>query len=721
MPNVAPTPTQFFNRHIENVIQEQGPSRSFQLPADVNTDNTTFEYLGLKLGKSFAPPKQYRTRRKRVKINNTDQTPVVQLPVGQALGTLPFRSNANGGISPNAPEQYRAPEPRQSASEVQGSKNEAERKQEKHLAMAKRIEQEILDEEEAEREAEEMNAAPMLSETDDELKRKKAEALKENQSQSTIPFPLLSKVEIKCPPPKPEKSIWSSDETNPSKVDKALIRMIAKDILPLRTVEKEGFQFFMKLVAPKYKIHSRQFYTKTCLPQLRREIEQKIKSELKGMASISLTCDGWTSQNGKHSLLSVTGHFLDKESFKPKVIILGARAVKGRHTAVNLSDSMASTLKDFDIDLEKVECCTRDGAPNVIAMCNQLSIKSLHCYAHVIQLCVKDVLAEIAGCQPLIEKMKKIVRKVNKCGHLREVFSDILNDEGMLERCLVQQTEVRWSSLYKMIAAFLQNRRALTVLILDHEDLGFPFISNDEWETLNLLETVFKPLAETTTSLQSRFGAPASVVIPSVELLEIRLDEMKVELSDKHAIIPLLDKLIESIGTRCAIYKKNDFLKTASFLDPRFRDTYFDQSHKKYVAKLMRKISGVKEMVVDAPIENDSEKPSIFERYKKKKQRTPEPEAPTDAIDDELEIYLKGAALETIDPYDFWRGHDDLPMLKALALKYLTTPATSSESERLFSVSGVICTPKRSRLSAENVDNLTFCSLNLGIIGLDFD
>ncbi|CAL2048444.1 unnamed protein product [Caenorhabditis brenneri] len=161
MPNVAPTPTQFFNRHIENVIQEQGPSRSFQLPADVNTDNTTFEYLGLKLGKSFAPPKQYRTRRERVKINNTDQTPVVQLPVGQALGTLPFRSNANGGISPNAPEQYRAPEPRQSASEVQGSKNEAERKQEKHLAMAKRIEQEILDEEEAEREAKEMNAAPM--------------------------------------------------------------------------------------------------------------------------------------------------------------------------------------------------------------------------------------------------------------------------------------------------------------------------------------------------------------------------------------------------------------------------------------------------------------------------------------------------------------------------------------------------------------------------------
>ncbi|EGT36921.1 hypothetical protein CAEBREN_07557 [Caenorhabditis brenneri] len=99
----------------------------------------------------------------RVKASNTDQAPVVRLPVGQALGTFPFRSMANGGISAVAPEQYRAPEPRQSASEVQGSKSEAERKQEEYLAMAKRIEQEILDEEEAEREAEEMNAAPMTT------------------------------------------------------------------------------------------------------------------------------------------------------------------------------------------------------------------------------------------------------------------------------------------------------------------------------------------------------------------------------------------------------------------------------------------------------------------------------------------------------------------------------------------------------------------------------
>ncbi|CAL2048446.1 unnamed protein product [Caenorhabditis brenneri] len=186
MPNVAPTSTRIFPRHIEHLSEEQGPPRRVQLPVDVNPDMTTFEYLGLKLGKSFLPPKQYRTRREGVKTNNTDQAPVLQLPIGQALGTSKLRSSANGGMSAVAPEQLRGPDPFRSnasgstsavlpeqprgseprrepepSNEVRSSKSEAERKQEEHLAMIKRMEQEILDEEEeAEREAEAMNDVP---------------------------------------------------------------------------------------------------------------------------------------------------------------------------------------------------------------------------------------------------------------------------------------------------------------------------------------------------------------------------------------------------------------------------------------------------------------------------------------------------------------------------------------------------------------------------------
>ncbi|EGT37483.1 hypothetical protein CAEBREN_20064 [Caenorhabditis brenneri] len=180
MPNVVPSSTPTFYRHIENVIQEQGPPGSIQLPADVNPDITTLEYVRLMLD-----------RGERAKTK-TSQAPVAQLPVGQALETFPFqtnasegmsavvseqlrgpdpfRRNASGSTSADLPKQRRAPEPRKApeprrepepSNEVRSSKSEAERKRDEHLAVIERMEQEILDEEEeAEREAEAMNAVP---------------------------------------------------------------------------------------------------------------------------------------------------------------------------------------------------------------------------------------------------------------------------------------------------------------------------------------------------------------------------------------------------------------------------------------------------------------------------------------------------------------------------------------------------------------------------------
>lgn len=51
--------------------------------------------------------------------------------------------------------------------------------------------------------------------------------------------------------------------------------------------------------------------------------------------------------------------------------------------------------------------------------------------------------------------------------------------------------------------------------------------------------------------------------------------------------------------------------------------------------------------------------------------------------------------------------------LPVLAQKYLCIGATSVASERVFSTSGYIVNAKRSRLSADTVDMLTFLAKNL--------
>ena len=65
------------------------------------------------------------------------------------------------------------------------------------------------------------------------------------------------------------------------------------------------------------------------------------------------------------------------------------------------------------------------------------------------------------------------------------------------------------------------------------------------------------------------------------------------------------------------------------------------------------------------------------------------------------------------DPLEWWKDQVDLPLLSSLAKKYLCIPATSVESERVFSTAGDIVTATRSVLSHEHIDQLIFLKKNL--------
>ncbi len=62
---------------------------------------------------------------------------------------------------------------------------------------------------------------------------------------------------------------------------------------------------------------------------------------------------------------------------------------------------------------------------------------------------------------------------------------------------------------------------------------------------------------------------------------------------------------------------------------------------------------------------------------------------------------------------DWWKGRAEAyPRLAALAKKYLSCPASSVPSERIFSLAGNIVSKKRASLKPENVDMLIFLKKN---------
>jgi hypothetical protein len=65
------------------------------------------------------------------------------------------------------------------------------------------------------------------------------------------------------------------------------------------------------------------------------------------------------------------------------------------------------------------------------------------------------------------------------------------------------------------------------------------------------------------------------------------------------------------------------------------------------------------------------------------------------------------------DPLQWWKTNEArFPSLAVLAKSYLCVPATSTPSERLFSIAGNIASKKRASLSPEHVDMLTFLHYN---------
>ena len=86
----------------------------------------------------------------------------------------------------------------------------------------------------------------------------------------------------------------------------------------------------------------------------------------------------------------------------------------------------------------------------------------------------------------------------------------------------------------------------------------------------------------------------------------------------------------------------------------------------------------------------------------------------------EVAVYLSlNRAKTSIDILQFWSEHEKrLPILASIVRKYMCIQASSSSSERTFSSSGNIVTPRRNKLDPENVNMLVYLKENLGKVEL---
>lgn len=90
----------------------------------------------------------------------------------------------------------------------------------------------------------------------------------------------------------------------------ALLFMVTKDNLSLRTPQKEGFKLFCKKLQPLYHPPSTITLT-TNLKMKYVEMSTKIKREMQRAYSVCLTTDLWTHKYTMQCYLGLTAHYLN--------------------------------------------------------------------------------------------------------------------------------------------------------------------------------------------------------------------------------------------------------------------------------------------------------------------------------------------------------------------------------------------------------------------------
>lgn len=304
------------------------------------------------------------------------------------------------------------------------------------------------------------------------------------------------------------------------KITNALIYLICKDKEPLSLAEKEGFQYFVKTVAPHYTPPSRRTLTKLidhryipCKDSHRLTLQEAI--------CYTLTCDNWTDCTFQ-SYLGITIHYLTQD-LKLESSCLGVFPLDKNHTANYLTDCLNEMIADFGLVKSKITAITSDGAANIKAAVQNIvsSDRQIWCFAHFTSHLVPKILKGLDELSQLIDIVRQFVvpfkRSVVAADELKKLQMDDGKTEGTAKKFKLD-CPTRWNSQFYMLERFLELEEYLPGVIRKCRKGMFPsLLTHNQIEILQEVVQLMRPVESVIREISGTQYATCSV-IPSSRL-----------------------------------------------------------------------------------------------------------------------------------------------------------------------------------------------------------
>lgn len=395
--------------------------------------------------------------------------------------------------------------------------------------------------------------------------------------------------------------------------------------------------------------------------------------------------------------------------------VLNSSEFPGSHTGERIAVKMHEMLTAWKIAASKVHCILRDNACNMLKGLNDAELPNVGCFIHTLQLVILDALDCQKVVKDVIAKSRNIVTHFNHSPLACNRLLEIQEKYELPQRKLLQDVRTRWNSTFYMLERMVDQRTSVTYYA--GEVSAVKNLTEYEWNTIGRLLELLRPFEEITRIVSSEDSC-ISEVIPYVATLRLFLEKAN---SNHKDVEPTKQALLRSLNTRFSHIADENIFTFATVLDPRFKLNFIPENLRQMVTnQLVAEIIDNHEMsppnerqpAPADPAENASGFWKCFEEIGANQPPTNNPASCV--IKNELEQYISGKIIERKqNPYSWWtENRYKYPHAFKIGMRYLSAPASTVVSERLFSTEGLVYEQHRNRLLPENGEMLTCMKKN---------
>ena len=516
---------------------------------------------------------------------------------------------------------------------------------------------------------------------------------------------------------------WKSSDLRSQRLTEAVVNLVTQTTSPLSLVDHPAFHELMEIAQPSYTLPSGRHLSRKLIPERAVRVLRAINSALDNVTDICLTIDLWSSRDMR-SFVGITGHYT--KDYQLQSVMLACQRFRGSHNAERIHEAYERTIATYGLD-NRVSVIVTDNAANMIKAFSLPGMEKAtadesdeelddedstlthpditdeldylppdrhSCFAHTLQLVVRDGLKDAGQMKSVIAKASNFVSHVRKS----TTATEILQDYRKLE--IANQT--RWNSQLKMLRSILR----IPSEALDRVNFAGK-LSSYELKVINELCEILQPFEEATDQVQGNKVVTSSLVIVCVRGLRDQLHELRQTYNCK-----LVSSLQASLEKRLGCYELMDCLRIATALDPRFKLDWCEVEEQDEVKALI-----TQQMPKSLVPEQDCSNAPPAKRSKLMSFMKPRAMSSPVKTTSELDEYLREPSLpEDASPLSYWDANQHrFSALAKMAVKYLAIPASSAPVEHLFSVAGKMFRPDRCSLSDKRFEDMMLIRCNAHI------